>query len=71
MGDFFDSEFDDHLEVARATKAQLRGAFERIAAAWLTCIKAGNKILFFGDGGSAADARHLATELAELGSVSR
>lgn len=63
MADFFDSEFDEHLAIAGATKAQLRDAFERVAAAWLNCIKAGNKILFFGNGGSAADAQHLATEL--------
>jgi len=27
------------------------------------CLRAGNKILFFGNGGSAADAQHLAAEL--------
>ncbi len=30
---------------------------------WATAIRGGNKILFFGNGGSAADAQHLATEL--------
>jgi D-sedoheptulose 7-phosphate isomerase len=63
MADFFDSEFDEHLAVAHATKAQLGRAFDDVAAAWLACVKAGNKILFFGNGGSAADAQHLATEL--------
>ncbi len=63
MADFFDSEFNEHLAVAHATQAKLREAFEHTAAAWLSCIKAGNKILFFGNGGSAADAQHLATEL--------
>jgi D-sedoheptulose 7-phosphate isomerase len=63
MADFFDSEFDEHLAVAQATKAQLRRAFDDVAATWLACVKAGNKILFFGNGGSAADAQHLATEL--------
>lgn len=63
MVDFFDSEFDEHLAVAQATKASLRSAFDGVAAAWLTCIESGCKILFFGNGGSAADAQHLATEL--------
>lgn len=30
---------------------------------WTACIRQGGKILFFGNGGSAADAQHLATEL--------
>ncbi len=34
-----------------------------IAEAWVQALKAGKKILFFGNGGSAADAQHLAAEL--------
>ncbi|MHB1078473.1 MAG: SIS domain-containing protein [Prosthecobacter sp.] len=34
-----------------------------LAAAWLTALKGGKKIIFFGNGGSAADAQHLAAEL--------
>ena len=30
---------------------------------WTTAIESGNKIVFFGNGGSAGDAQHLATEL--------
>jgi D-sedoheptulose 7-phosphate isomerase len=33
------------------------------AEAMTTCLRSGNKILFFGNGGSAADAQHLAAEL--------
>jgi D-sedoheptulose 7-phosphate isomerase len=33
------------------------------AEAMVKCLRAGNKILFFGNGGSAADAQHLAAEL--------
>jgi D-sedoheptulose 7-phosphate isomerase len=33
------------------------------AEAMTKCLRAGNKILFFGNGGSAADAQHLAAEL--------
>jgi D-sedoheptulose 7-phosphate isomerase len=34
-----------------------------VAEAMTKCLRAGNKILFFGNGGSAADAQHLAAEL--------
>jgi D-sedoheptulose 7-phosphate isomerase len=59
----FDSELSQHLSVAEATKAQLRAPFERIVAVCTTSLKAGGKLLLFGNGGSAADAQHLATEL--------
>ncbi|MFQ5645345.1 MAG: SIS domain-containing protein [bacterium] len=39
---------------------------EKIAAViclMIDCLRSGNKILFFGNGGSAADAQHLAAEL--------
>lgn len=36
----------------------------RIAEQWIDCLRGGGKILFFGNGGSAADAQHLACELA-------
>src|SRR5271166_3366888 len=35
----------------------------KVADAMMKCLRAGNKILFFGNGGSAADAQHLAAEL--------
>ncbi|WP_408004807.1 D-sedoheptulose 7-phosphate isomerase [Prosthecobacter vanneervenii] len=34
-----------------------------LAEAWLKALRDGKKILFFGNGGSAADAQHLAAEL--------
>jgi D-sedoheptulose 7-phosphate isomerase len=34
-----------------------------VAEAMTQCLRSGNKILFFGNGGSAADAQHLAAEL--------
>lgn len=59
----FDSEFAQHIAVAEATKAALREPFARVVAACAASLKAGGKLLFFGNGGSAADAQHLATEL--------
>lgn len=43
--------------------APLQLAFEEMAAACLEALKKGGKILFCGNGGSAADAQHLAAEL--------
>jgi D-sedoheptulose 7-phosphate isomerase len=60
---FFDAEFAEHQAVARATAAAVRGPFRELVAASTRAIRAGNKLLFFGNGGSAADAQHLATEL--------
>lgn len=59
---FFDSELAEHEAVAAATKAALRAPFARLVEACAGSIKAGGKLLFFGNGGSAADAQHLATE---------
>ena len=63
MSKFFDSEFDEHQAVAAATRAQLREPFECVLGVCVDAIKKGNKLFFFGNGGSAADAQHLATEL--------
>ena len=35
---------------------------EKLSAAIIGCLRAGHKVLFFGNGGSAADAQHLAAE---------
>ncbi len=38
-------------------------SIEKIAGAMVSCIKKGNKILIFGNGGSASDSQHFAAEL--------
>lgn len=60
---FFKAEFAEHHAVARATEAALAGAFAGLLAACVTSIRGGGKLMFFGNGGSAGDAQHLATEL--------
>jgi D-sedoheptulose 7-phosphate isomerase len=60
---FFNAEFAEHHDVARRTEAALSGAFAGLVAACVTSIRAGGKIMLFGNGGSAGDAQHLATEL--------
>jgi D-sedoheptulose 7-phosphate isomerase len=61
---FFAAEFDEHAAVVRATREALAPEFRKLVAASVACIKGGGKLLFFGNGGSAGDAQHLATELA-------
>lgn len=63
MQDLFDSELGEHLAVATATKAALKLDFTRVVHICARSVKSGGKLLFFGNGGSAADAQHLATEL--------
>ncbi len=60
---FYAAELSEHLEVAAATRAALLEDFGRLLEAAHAAIAGGGKILFFGNGGSAADAQHLATEL--------
>ena len=61
--EFYESEFDRHLSVAAATRAATRAPFLALLASCRTSLAQGGKILWFGNGGSAADAQHLATEL--------
>jgi D-sedoheptulose 7-phosphate isomerase len=61
---FWDSETDEHLTVAEKTFEHLRSEFSEMLEICAGCVHSGGKILFFGNGGSAADAQHLATELA-------
>ncbi|MBI3675791.1 MAG: D-sedoheptulose 7-phosphate isomerase [Proteobacteria bacterium] len=60
---FFLSELDEHDGVLKRCRETLASDFEAILRVWVGAIQQGGKILFFGNGGSAADAQHLATEL--------
>ena len=60
---FLKSEFAEHADVARKTESALGAAFAGLTAACVKSLRAGGKLMFFGNGGSAADAQHLATEL--------
>jgi len=63
LDQFYSAEFTEHALVAQATARDLRQPFEALLACCLKAVRGGGKILFFGNGGSAADAQHLATEL--------
>lgn len=60
---FFKSEFAEHHAAARATEAALQTAFGDLLTACVSTVRDGGKIMLFGNGGSAGDAQHLATEL--------
>ena len=60
---FYDSEFDEHFAVATATRDAVRIEFAKLLEASINSIQNSGKILLFGNGGSAGDAQHIATEL--------
>lgn len=63
-GRFFAAEIAGHRAALDGVERALEGEFARLLEACRAAIAGGGKILFFGNGGSAADAQHLATELA-------
>ena len=63
IGAFFGAEFEEHAEVLRGSRQALAGPFRGLVAACTSSLRQGGKLLLFGNGGSAADAQHLATEL--------
>lgn len=54
---------EESIRVKRALLDEV-ALLDRIAGLWVAAIRAGNKVIFFGNGGSAADAQHLECELA-------
>jgi D-sedoheptulose 7-phosphate isomerase len=63
LAEYFKAEFAEHSDVARRSEAALTDAFTELVRACVKSVRGGGKLMFFGNGGSAADAQHLATEL--------
>lgn len=59
----FDAAWAAHLDAAQEARSGLFPSFARLSAAAIAALRGGGKLLFFGNGGSAADAQHIATEL--------
>ena len=57
-----ENEIAAHLKVAE-TMSSLTNKVEIAAQLCIDCLQEGGKILIFGNGGSAADAQHIAAEL--------
>jgi D-sedoheptulose 7-phosphate isomerase len=57
------SEMEAHIAVAELAADALAEPFAAFLRLALSTLESGNKLLFFGNGGSAADAQHWAAEL--------
>jgi len=59
----FARHFAAHQQVVRQSAVELEAASDAVAAALVDTLRAGGKVLAFGNGGSATQASHLAGEL--------
>ena len=60
---YIEAEMSSHEEAFAAMRKGIAEPFSDLLRASAKAIGKGGKIVFFGNGGSAADAQHLATEL--------
>ena len=58
-----ENSITDHRNVVAQMIAAVQPSFVELAKACCSCLQSGGKILFCGNGGSAADCQHIATEL--------
>lgn len=63
LNTFWQQETRQHRDAAEKTFAALQEDFNKLLHRCVQCIDKNGKIFFFGNGGSASDAQHLATEL--------
>jgi len=63
LEDLFQRRFDESIGAKRATAAALRPSMAIAAQMLIDAYRSGHKAIFLGNGGSAADAQHMAAEL--------
>ncbi|MGF1614248.1 MAG: D-sedoheptulose 7-phosphate isomerase [Gammaproteobacteria bacterium] len=63
LATYFHTQLNEHEELVQATRRTLAIPFIRLVNLATQAIRGGGKIILFGNGGSAADAQHIATEL--------
>jgi D-sedoheptulose 7-phosphate isomerase len=63
MQELIKAELKESIEVKNLVIKTLTPQIEAAAKLMIAALRAGNKIFFFGNGGSAADSQHLAAEL--------
>lgn len=63
VSDVITKEFEAHLETIHAVMGTMEESLEEAALLLVQTLKSGNKVLLCGNGGSAADAQHIAAEL--------
>lgn len=54
--------FEEHVNVAKESGAKLNELIAKTCTLISECLLNGNKVLLFGNGGSASDAQHIAAE---------
>lgn len=64
LEDFVAAEAAEHRAVFEAFLQRLSEPFSAMLSVWESSVRAGGKILVFGNGGSAGNAEHIAAELA-------
>ena len=62
MKEIIENEFNEHIKIAKSLH-KLNDLVASAASICIDCLRNGGKILIFGNGGSAADAQHIAAEL--------
>jgi D-sedoheptulose 7-phosphate isomerase len=62
MTNQFSAQLDEHISVMKAVH-ELAPIIETVGQRWLHALQNGGKVLLMGNGGSAADAQHIAAEL--------
>lgn len=62
MIDRIKATFKEHIEVANASTEGISDNISKACSIIIACLKQGNKVLLFGNGGSAGDAQHIAAE---------
>jgi D-sedoheptulose 7-phosphate isomerase len=60
---FLATEGEEHRQACDAFLRDLSAPFQAVLSIWETSIRAGGKLLVFGNGGSAGNAEHIAAEL--------
>jgi len=63
MQSIIKNEFNKHIKASKETMQSAGKLIEIAANICIDSLKNGNKILIFGNGGSAADAQHIAAEI--------
>ena len=63
MKNIIENEFQKHLETIQDVISTMSEPLEEASKLAVDTLKRGNKTLLFGNGGSAADAQHIAAEL--------
>ncbi len=63
IADLLQQELREHRDAFEATASMIDGPFIGMLDIVERSLRAGGKLLIFGNGGSAADAQHLAAEL--------